>query len=68
MVEPSAEAGFSKTCYYELLNVDRKADIKAIEKGYKRAALKWHPDKHLDKDTTAIFQSINEAYQCLSNP
>ena len=31
MVE-SKEAGFSKTCYYELLNVDRKADQKQIEK------------------------------------
>jgi hypothetical protein len=24
--------GFSKTCYYELLDVDRKADTKTIEK------------------------------------
>jgi len=26
------EKGFSKTCYYELLEVDRKADTKTIEK------------------------------------
>ena len=31
MVE-SKEKGFSKTCYYELLEVDRKADTKTIEK------------------------------------
>ena len=26
------EKGFSKVCYYELLDVDRKADTKAIKK------------------------------------
>lgn len=31
MVEQS-NRGFSKTCYYELLDVDRKADTKTIEK------------------------------------
>ena len=29
--------------------------------------MKWHPDKNRDKDTTEIFQQIQEAYQCLSN-
>lgn len=47
--------GFSKTCYYELLDVDRKADTKAIMKAYKKAALKWHPDKNRDMDTTEKF-------------
>ena len=27
-----ANKGFSKTCYYELLDVDKKADTKTIEK------------------------------------
>jgi hypothetical protein len=27
-----ANKGFSKTCYYELLDVDRKADTKTIDK------------------------------------
>lgn len=64
------EKGFSKTCYYELLDVDRKADTKTIEKvhkylyqslpmqAYKKAALKWHPDKNQDRDTTDMFQQI----------
>ena len=26
------QKGFTKTCYYELLEVDRKADTKSIEK------------------------------------
>ena len=32
MVEANAEKGFSKTCYYELLEVDRKAETKEIMK------------------------------------
>lgn len=57
MVE-SNNRGFSKTCYYELLDVDRKAETKAIAKAYKLAALKWHPDKNRDRDTTEQFQQI----------
>ena len=57
MVEADKK-GFSKTCYYELLDVDRKAETKVIEKAYKRAALKWHPDKNRDMDTTEKFQTI----------
>ena len=66
MVEASKK-GFSKVCYYELLEIDRKADKKTIAKAYKLAALKWHPDKNRDQDTTEKFQTIQEAYACLSN-
>lgn len=62
MVETENSKGFSKTCYYELLGVDRKADTKDIARAYKKTALKWHPDKNKDKDTTAVFQTIQEAY------
>ena len=31
--------------YYDLLEIDRNADAKAIKKGYKTAALVHHPDK-----------------------
>lgn len=37
-------------------------------KSYKVQALKWHPDKNQDEDTTERFQQIQEAYQVLSNP
>ena len=78
MVEANDNKGFSKTCYYELLDVDRKADAKTILKvssklpkllkilltfyhflkAYRKAALRWHPDKNREEDTTDKFQQI----------
>lgn len=36
---------------------------------YKRAAIKWHPDKNLDNKEEAEkkFKEISEAYQVLSD-
>jgi curved DNA-binding protein CbpA len=62
------EKGFTKVCYYELLQIEKGADAKEINKAYKKASLKWHPDKNPGTDTTEKFQQINEAYQCLSDP
>jgi len=42
--------------------VERDANDKEIAKGYKKASLKWHPDKNPNEDTTERFQAINEAY------
>lgn len=58
----------TKTCYYELLELERTATQKDIEKAYKKAALKWHPDKNKDEDTTDKFQAVSEAYTVLSDP
>lgn len=57
-----------KICYYELLDVERTATQKEIEKAYKKQALKWHPDKNQNTDTTEKFQEIIEAYNILNNP
>ena len=32
--------------YYKILGVARNANKKQIKKAYKKAALKWHPDKN----------------------
>lgn len=57
-----------KVCYYELLGVERNCTEKELVKAFRKASLRWHPDKNKEEDTTEKFQEINEAYQCLNDP
>mmetsp|Transcript_11327 Transcript_11327/g.28490 ORF Transcript_11327/g.28490 Transcript_11327/m.28490 type:complete len:621 (-) Transcript_11327:255-2117(-) len=62
-----------KTCYYELLGLDRKCDAAEIKSTYRKLALRMHPDKaHVNgltvEDATKNFQQIQEAYSVLSDP
>jgi hypothetical protein len=46
---PSRPQDSKRTDFYKLLGLQRhERDLKKIKKGYKTAALKWHPDKHSD--------------------
>merc|ERR1719350_1200421 len=56
--------------YYEMLGIKRDATPEDIKKGYRRAALKWHPDKNADnkEEAEAKFKEISEAYSVLSDP
>lgn len=57
--------------YYDILGVTKSADIDQITKSYKKLAIKWHPDKHTDKDdklyAEEMFKSISSAYSVLSD-
>ncbi|KAK4452113.1 hypothetical protein QBC34DRAFT_40485 [Podospora aff. communis PSN243] len=59
-----------KTCYYELLSVDRLATDDEIKKAYRRKALELHPDRNLDDTANATrkFAEVQTAYEILSDP
>ncbi|SFF94114.1 molecular chaperone DnaJ [Novosphingobium sp. CF614] len=55
--------------YYELLEVERTADDKAIKSAYRRLAMRYHPDKNPGcSDSESRFKQISEAYDCLKDP
>ncbi|KAL2194596.1 hypothetical protein P885DRAFT_71353 [Corynascus similis CBS 632.67] len=59
-----------KTCYYELLGVDRDAPDEEIRRAYKRKALELHPDRNFNdtENATRRFAEVQTAYEILSDP
>jgi len=58
----------AKKDYYEVLNVNRNADVSEIKKSYRRLAHLYHPDKNPDnKEAEENFKEIREAYHILSD-
>ncbi|KAK0615947.1 DnaJ domain-containing protein [Bombardia bombarda] len=54
---------------YDQLNVSPTATQDEIKKAYRKAALKWHPDKNKDKpDAAERFKECSQAYEILSDP
>jgi molecular chaperone DnaJ len=57
------------TDFYELLQVDRSADERAIKSAYRRLAMECHPDRNGGcPDAEARFKAISQAYECLKDP
>jgi len=53
--------------YYQLLGVPKNADDRVIKKAYRKASLKWHPDKASGDKKVAEkkFADIAKAYEVL---
>lgn len=55
--------------FYSLLGVERGADEAAIKSAFRKAAMKFHPDRNQgDGSAEQKFKEVNEAYECLSDP
>ena len=57
-----------KQDYYEILGVSKNATPAEIKKGYRKMAIKYHPDKNQgDKAAEENFKKAAEAYEILSD-
>ena len=55
--------------FYEVLGVERTASVEEIKASYRKAALKWHPDRNPENkhEAEAKFRECTEAYSVLSD-
>jgi molecular chaperone DnaJ len=59
----------AKRDYYEVLGIERDADVEAIKKAYRKLALQYHPDRNPgDARAEERFKEVNEAYEVLKYP
>ncbi|KAI9278335.1 DnaJ domain-containing protein [Phascolomyces articulosus] len=64
----STAAALKRKSHYDVLNVHRNADKRAIKKSYYRLSKQYHPDLNPNNtEAHAKFLEVNEAYAILGN-
>lgn len=53
--------------YYEVLAIERGANVDEIKRAYRRLARQYHPDVNRESGAEERFKEINEAYEVLSD-
>jgi molecular chaperone DnaJ len=62
------DAGMSKRCYYEVLEVERSVNDGELKTAFRKLAMKCHPDRNPgDATSENKFKEINEAYEVLKD-
>jgi len=54
--------------HYEVLGVSQESNETEIKKAYRSLSLKYHPDRNPSPEANSKFQTINQAYETLSDP
>jgi molecular chaperone DnaJ len=58
----------AKEDYYRILDVERTASTEEIKRAYRKAAMRWHPDRNAgDPEAERRFKVAAEAYEVLSD-
>lgn len=57
------------TEFYDVLGLAKDATVEEIRQAYRKAVLRWHPDKNPENKQQAemMFKSVATAYACLSD-
>ncbi|KZV63756.1 DnaJ-domain-containing protein [Peniophora sp. CONT] len=57
-----------ETEFYDLLGVPTDVNDTDLKKAYRKAAMKYHPDKNSSPDAEEKFKDMSKAYSVLSDP